>query len=275
MPRPDKFTRLPALARAAGTAGVAMIRRRNTVAGAVVLAYHDVLADDAPPFQYAVSIRRFRQQLDVVARMGLSVVSMREISERLLNGQDLTGRVAIVFDDAVVGVHHLALPELADRGWSATLLPVVDRMGCDPPWWPGSQRTLTWPELVEVVRNGIGLTAHGTTHACLACLDDRALAQELTGSRGILTELLGVDVSELAYPYGHHDARVRDAVHAAGYTTAYTFLNGRVQTGAQQLLLPRLTMHQGLTPPLFAHHLSRIGSDWPAIERPVWHPDHT
>lgn len=36
-----------------------MIRERSTVAGAVVLAYHDVLADDAPPFEYAVSIRRF------------------------------------------------------------------------------------------------------------------------------------------------------------------------------------------------------------------------
>lgn len=268
------FTRLPGIARAGGTAAVALLRHRSTVAGAMVLAYHNVLADDAPPFEYAVSLRRFRQQLDVVARLGLSVVPLQEISHGLLAGQELTGRVAIVFDDALVGVHHLALPELAGRGWPAALLPVVNRMGTDPPWWPGSQRTMTWAELTEAVDNGISLAAHGTTHACLPCLDDQPLAEELTASRGRLTELTGLDVNQIAYPYGHHDARVRDAARTAGYTTGYTFLNGRVVVGAKSLQLPRLTMHQQLSAPLLAHQLSRVASDWPDVERSVVHPHH-
>jgi len=267
-----RLRQLPARARAADTAALALLRHRSTVRGAVVLAYHDVLADDAAPFEYAVSLRRFRQQLDVVARMGLAVVTLDEISQRLLEGRDLTGRLAIVFDDALVGVHHRALPELAARGWPATLLPVVDRLGSDPPWWPGSQRTMTEPELVEAVRNGVRLAAHGTTHACLPCLSDRDLTAELGRSRGWLTELLGQDVAELAYPFGHHDARVRERARAAGYTTGYTFLNGRVVRGANPWRLPRLTMHQRLTAPLVAHHLARTADAWPHVEQPVVHP---
>jgi len=269
---PSRLTRLPTIARAAGTAGASMVRRRNFVPGGVVLAYHDILADDVAPFEYAVSVRRFRQQLDVVDRMRLAVISLREMSQRFLDGQELTGRVAIVFDDALVGVHHLALPELAGRGWTATVLPVVDQMGRDPAWWPGSQRTMTWPELTEAIRNGVDIAAHGTTHSCLPCLRDQPLAEELGRARGKLTEVLGTEVDQFAYPYGHHDARVRDAVTAASYTTAYTFLNGRVMLGADSLLLPRLTMHQRLTAPLLAHQLSRLASDWPNFALDAFHP---
>lgn len=264
-------SRLPALARAAAAAAIFTARRRNTVPGGIVLAYHDILADDAAPFSYAVSISRFRQQLAVVARMRLAVISLREMSERLLNGEELTGRVAVVFDDALVGVHHLAVPELAARGWPSTVLPVVDQMGRDPAWWPGSQRTMTWPELAEAVRNGVDIAAHGTTHACLPCLADGPLAEELVRSRGRLTEVLGTEVNQFAYPYGHHDGRVRDAVRAASYTTGYTFLNGRVMLGGDSLLLPRLTMHQQLTAPKLAHQLSRLASDWPDTELPAVH----
>jgi len=135
-----------------------------------VLAYHDVVvADDVPSFSYAVSRSRLRQQLDVVARLGLTVVTLPELSYRRRTGQPLDGLVSIVFDDALVGVHHLGLGELAARGWPATL-PVVERLGAEPAWWPGSQRTMTRAELVESVTAGMALVAHGSTHACPACL---------------------------------------------------------------------------------------------------------
>lgn len=117
-----------------------------------------------------MSRSRLRQQLDVVARLGLTVVTLPELSYRHRTGQPLDGLVSIVFDDALVGVHHLGLGELAARGWPATLLPVVQRLGAEPAWWPGSQRTMTRAELVESVAAGVTLTGHGSTHACLPCL---------------------------------------------------------------------------------------------------------
>lgn len=258
--------------RAAIGAVSAAVVGRPVPAGAVVLAYHDVVADGAPLMTYAVTRRRFRQQLAVVARLGLQVVALRELARRLTAGDDVTGQVAIAFDDALVGVHRLALPELAERAWPATLHPVLDRMGVDPPWWPGSQRTMTWDELAEAVAQGVGLGGHGSTHACLPCLGDGALDEELRRPRERWEDLVGRPVDELAYPFGHYDARVREATREAGYRTAYTFLNGRVTSDADRWRLPRITMHEEIDPLRLAHQLSRRAQDWPPNGMPQVHP---
>lgn len=266
--------------RAAAGAVVGLARRRVTVPGAVVLAYHDVLADEAPSFEYAVSVSRFRQHLVVLARLGVEVVSLAELSRRHRHGRSLDGLAAVVFDDAVVGVHHLALPELAARGWPATLMPVIDHLGVEPPWWPGSQRTMTRAELVEAVSGGVSLAAHGTSHTCLPCLPDVALREELHRSRDELSLLLssgGVEgqVDELAYPFGHHTPRVTAAAAEAGFATGYAFLNGRVTAAASGLRLPRLTMHQGVGPVRLSHQLSRRATDWPEADAGWVHPHPT
>lgn len=267
-----RLGRLGRQARAGVAAMGAAVAGRPAVPGAVVLAYHDVLLDGAPLMTYAVGISRLRQQLAVVARLGMQVVTLRELGRGLTAGEDVTGQVAVVFDDALLGVHRLAMPELAERGWPATLHPVLDRMGVDPPWWPGSQRTMTWDELNEAVQQGLELGGHGATHACLPCLDDGALIEELRRPRERMEDLVGRAVDELAYPFGHYDPRVRDAARSAGYRTAYTFLNGRVTTDADRWQLPRITMHQGIGPLRLAHQLSRCALDWPRNDMEEVHP---
>lgn len=270
-----KHSRITHLARhgiSAATGAASLATGRSRQPGAVVLAYHDVVEDAADAPHYAVSVHRLRAQLDLIARLGLRVVPLRELSDAQRRGEDLSGRVAIVFDDALVGVHHLALPELAARAWSATLHPVVDRLGVTPAWWPGSQRTMTWPELQEAAAGGIELGAHGTTHACLPCLSDPTLINELRDPRARLEDLAGRAVDELAYPFGHVDERVRDQARAAGYTTAYVFLNGRVLAGQDPFGLPRLTMHEGLSPLRLLHQLGRRAQWWPPVPTDAVHP---
>lgn len=239
-----------------------------------MLAYHDVLPLGAAPFPYAVGVRRFRAHLDVLARCGARVVGLAELCARLDAGHDVDGCVAIAFDDALVGVHRHALPELASRGWPAALHPVVDRLGVSPPWWPGSQRTMTLAEVQEAADAGVELAAHGATHACLPCLSDADLAAELLRSRLVLGQISGDPPRALAYPFGHHDARVRKQAAEAGFSTGWTFLNGRVGPGTDHYRLPRLTMHQGLGPARLAMALARRAKDWPDTAAPVVHPAH-
>lgn len=257
---------------AAVTGAVSLARRHSPVLGGVVLAYHDVVEDVTTAPHYAVTLRRLREHLDVVQRLGLRVISLSELSARQRAGEDVTGSVAVAFDDALVGVHHLALPELAGRGWPATLHPVVGRLGVEPAWWPGSQRTMTWAELQVAVASGFAVGAHGTTHTCLPCLSDGALAAELRVPRSRLEDLVGRAVDELAYPYGHVDERVREATAAAGYKTAYVFHNGRVLASDDAYGLPRLTMHEGQTRARLLHQLSRRADWWPQPAQPEMHP---
>lgn len=249
-------------ARTAVRAAADLTRGRSTVEGAVVLAYHDVVPDDVVPGDYAVTRSRFRTHLRVLERLGLEVVPLRVLAERVRSGAPLPGLATVAFDDALVGVHRHALPELAARGWPSTLHPVVGALGVDPPWWPGSQRTMTHSELQEAVREGVEVGAHGETHACLPCLADAPLREELHAGRQALQELTGRPVTELAYPYGHHDSRVREAALAAGYRTGWSFSNGRVVSADDPWALRRLTMHQGLSGLRLAEQLARTAAAW-------------
>ncbi|MCU1692031.1 MAG: hypothetical protein JWM64_1122 [Frankiales bacterium] len=255
-------TSTAAHARSTTRAAADFVRGRSTVEGAVVLAYHDVVADDVVPGDYGVTRGRFRTHLRVLERLGLEVVPLQVLAERVRAGTPLRGLATVAFDDALVGVHRHALPELAGRGWPSTLHPVVGALGVDPPWWPGSQRTMTLRELQEAVREGVEVGAHGTTHACLPCLADAPLREELHVGRQSLQELTGRPVTELAYPYGHHDARVRDAAHEAGYRTGWSFSNGRVLSADDPWALRRLTMHQGVSGPRLAEQLARTAAAW-------------
>ena len=101
----------------------------------VVLAYHDIIADTAAVYPYAVTESTFLHQLDLVEAVGLRPVTLADLTDHLVAG-DASGLAAIVFDDALVGVHRHALPRLADRRLPWTLLPVTERTGVRPPWWP-------------------------------------------------------------------------------------------------------------------------------------------
>lgn len=254
------------LAGAVRGAGV-LAGRRLAVPGAVVLAYHDVAAAGSRVEGLTVTATQLAGHLRLAQQGGGRFVSLSSLVDALLGGQDVTGQVAVVFDDALVGVHHHALPVLAEMGVPATVFAVTAHVGTTPPWWPGSARTMTRDELAESVATGCELGAHTRNHPSLPSLPDNELTDELGGGRAWLEDLAGRRLDLLAYPFGHHDARVRDAALALGFRAGFTFLNGRLVDGLDRFKLPRLTMHAGHTRPRLAFHLARSSDSWPDHQR--------
>jgi peptidoglycan/xylan/chitin deacetylase (PgdA/CDA1 family) len=233
------------------------------VRGAVILTYHDIGEDDASPVPYYLSPARLRAQLAQVQGIGTRFVGLGELVDALLAGDPLEGIAAVTFDDGLVGVHDHALPILAELGVPATVFVVSDRPGADdPPWYPGADRTMTGEELVEVAEAGVRLESHTRTHADLPTLDTPRLRDELAGSRAALEDVTGRPVRFLAYPFGHHDRRVRDVAEECGYEAAFTFLNGRVTRGLDRYRLPRLNMWSGQGRLRLAYHLARPSWSW-------------
>jgi peptidoglycan/xylan/chitin deacetylase (PgdA/CDA1 family) len=101
-------------------------------------------------------------------------------------------------------------------------------------------RTMTWEDLRAHGDAGIAIGSHGVTHAHLTRLGDDELRLELVESRQQLEEELGRPCTELAYPYGEHDERVRAAARAAGYEHAY----GLRERGDDPYALPRLDLYR-------------------------------
>ncbi|MEJ7770695.1 MAG: polysaccharide deacetylase family protein [Geodermatophilaceae bacterium] len=246
---------------------------RSVPSAGVVLAYHDVIAaGESPPNPYAVTARALRAQLRLVKRLGLRLVELSEFTDRLLYGAGTAGLASVTFDDALVGVYRHALPILLEEEAPATLLPVTGVLGVRPEWWPGSARTMTRSELDDAVAAGLGIAAHTRTHRSLPELDDSTLADELAGARAELADIAGQPVDVLAYPFGHHDARVRSVARAAGYRAGFTFLNGRMRGGEDLFRLPRLTMGQRSSRLRFGYHLSRPADSWPDHQLPAVGP---
>jgi peptidoglycan/xylan/chitin deacetylase (PgdA/CDA1 family) len=101
-------------------------------------------------------------------------------------------------------------------------------------------RTMTWDDLRTHADAGITIGSHGVTHAHLTRLGEGELRRELVESRDQIEAELGRPCTELAYPYGEHDERVRAAARAAGYERAY----GLRERGEDPYALPRLDVYR-------------------------------
>jgi peptidoglycan/xylan/chitin deacetylase (PgdA/CDA1 family) len=80
---------------------------------------------------------------------------------------------------------------------------------------------MTWDEARIWANHGIEFGSHSMTHPDLTTLSQRALKAELHDSRTMIEDELGRPVRYLSYPFGRHNARVRDAAREAGYLAAF------------------------------------------------------
>ncbi len=229
--------------------------------GGVVLAYHDVRATADG---YHVTPAQLAGHLELLRSAGMRIVTLAALVDAFAAGDDVGDLAAVTFDDALLGVAELAAPVLARLGAPATVFAIARRLGTEPDGTAREQRTLTEAELEELADVAeISIGSHASTHRSLPTLGDDELADELVGGREALVKLVGGPLDLLAYPYGHHDERVRRAARSAGFRAAFTFLNGRVEQGQDPFRLPRFTMgaHHGRL--RLAHHLGRHADSWP------------
>jgi peptidoglycan/xylan/chitin deacetylase (PgdA/CDA1 family) len=195
----------------------------------MVIGYHRV-ADRADGMTVRLSV--FAEQICQLAadRARVPVVDVDELMQRPAAGWPPRS-VAVTIDDAWADVHTNALSVLASAAIPATLYVPTTLLG--------TGEYMTHGQLRECVAAGVGVGGHSRSHADLRRCGAVALEREVRGCREDLEDLLGQPVTSFAYPFGYVDARVRDAVAAAGYTTAVTTRRRWVRPGSDPLLLPR------------------------------------
>lgn len=88
---------------------------------------------------------------------------------------------------------------------------------------------MQWDHVRALARAGMDVESHGRYHRVLQTLDDAALEDECSSSRLELEAQLGRPVRAIAYPVGRRiarEARIRDALAAAGYRIGLTNKSG-------------------------------------------------
>jgi peptidoglycan/xylan/chitin deacetylase (PgdA/CDA1 family) len=199
---------------------LARSRSRATENGIRVLFYHRV-SDERDDL--AVHPRKFREQMDYLARAGYRVVDIVQVADLLDAGETPTRTVGLNFDDGYLDVAEHALPVLAEHGFRATVFVTtgVTDGRASFAWYRRQPPLLGWAEIAELDRGGtLEFEAHSVTHPNLLAVDDQRAAAEIENSKGELEARLGRGVTALSYPAGLFGQRERRLAVEAGYRVA-------------------------------------------------------
>jgi peptidoglycan/xylan/chitin deacetylase (PgdA/CDA1 family) len=183
--------------------------------------YHAV-SDPSHDVRYPelyVSPADFRAQVAWLAGHGYHAVTLEAVYRHWRHGTRLPAHPLVFsFDDGYRSQVATAAPVLGRRHWvgvvNLTVRNTTDRFGLPP------------PAVRRLLAAGWEVDAHTLTHRDLTQVDAATLAHEVAGSRRALQRMFHVPVDFFCYPAGRFDARVVEAVRAAGFVGATTEVYG-------------------------------------------------
>ncbi|GAB4446773.1 MAG: hypothetical protein OHK0015_50440 [Chloroflexi bacterium OHK40] len=198
------------------TARPGMIAERN-LGYVPILMYHYIREVDAAvdPLGFRLSVRpdRFAEQMAWLERGGFTPLTMRDLAACLRGERHCPERpVAITFDDGYADQAEHALPVLRRYGFPATFYIVTG--------FVGREGYMGWEELAALRDAGMELGAHTHSHADLTGLSQSEATREITLSRSLLEQRLGVEVVSFSYPAGSYNGALAALVHRLGFSSA-------------------------------------------------------
>ncbi len=195
---------------------------------AVVLLYHGFDRGSDP---LSVSSFNFKRQMQWLKDNRVEVVHLSHLV-LFLNGKLLLPeRVAVIsMDDGMSSVYRRAWPILKQ-------LDLPFSLGITTGLVEDKKRfTMSWEQVREMHDSGlVEIASHGHRHRALANLPQALVDEELTRSRRLLEQRLGVTPSVYFYPLGSMDRRARDLVAQAGYDAAFTATGAPIALGSAHL----------------------------------------
>ena len=186
----------------------------------VYLLYHE-MHPAGSEYSYAIDTTRFREHLEVFAR---------------LRDEDASGYwPEITFDDGHLSNYEYARPLLEEQQLKATFFITAG--------WTGQKKGyMGWEEIRAMQRAGHAIGAHGWTHKLLTHCNHEELQSELRRPKLALEDRLGVPVTKLSLPGGRANARVLRACEENGYEQVYTS-EPKAEHNACASMIGRLNVH--------------------------------
>lgn len=219
-----------AVKRALGTIRAAGRSAADPARGAAVLAYHGTEPDRDHPWWID-----FRGQMALLDDLGYRVVTLDEVADIVGGRSTQYGPVvAITFDDGWANNLDLAFPELAKRGWPATVFLCTSYLGRRP--------YLLWDELPELARFGIAAGNHTHDHTDLSAVEPGRTIVEIEACARRIEDAIGVVPEHFCYPFGRYTLEVRRNVARTSIRTACSGRWGTNRPGDDVLRLRRLTI---------------------------------
>lgn len=167
--------------------------------------------------RYWLEARVFREQMRYLAARGYTAVTLKELLSP--NAHAITKPIVLTFDDGWGSDWKIATPILQRFGWKAEFFVTTE--------WIGQPGFMTWTEVREAARVGMGIQSHSLSHPDLEQVSLARLHHELVTSKIVLEEQVGQPVDFFALPggSGRHPEIVASA-REIGYRGVCTSLVG-------------------------------------------------
>lgn len=169
----------------------------------------------------------FSRQMERLAGGGFRTLRLDEYAAALQGRISSRGRFLLTFDDGYSHLEESVTPVLRRHGYSAVVFVPLAHLGGTNTWdrrHPNLFGTGIMDEdrLRSLATDTWEVESHGMQHVDLRALEPIKRRRELRQAREQLSALLGRQVRALAYPYGYHDAGVREDAASAGFGLAFT-----------------------------------------------------
>lgn len=210
--------------------------------GDLVLAYHLVGGGTDSPVD--ISVAQFERQLDYLTGRFEFATLQQALPPALGQGKGQRARAILTFDDAFANFAEVVWPILSARRIPAVLyVPVGFVRGTAPsPLRGASLRPCTFTQLRDLANGGIEIGSHSVNHLNLRLTEEPVLSQELSQSRRVLEQELGLPVTSFCYPQAKLDRRVELAT-ARFYDNAVA-AGGRRYQGHNRFRIPRFPVRR-------------------------------
>ena len=222
----------------------------------VALTFHDVIPDNTtePPKSdefYRIKAGELDALLAQLRKLGYQTVSSRAFRAWQQGQGSLPERtVVLTFDDGHASHFDLVAPLLVRYRFAGTFFVTTGYIGK-----PGY---LTWEQLRKLVFLGMEIGSHGASHRPLTELPAGEVLEELTSSKDLLSQRLGVPIKALAAPGGSWNRTVADASKTAGYEAVWVSDIGTNGKETNPLALRRVVVRQ----PFSAERIVAMVEGW-------------
>jgi peptidoglycan/xylan/chitin deacetylase (PgdA/CDA1 family) len=189
--------------------------------------YHNLELSHPAKIPYAISVRQFESQLEILRRACFTTVSFREVIEAMRSKEALPVRsVLITFDDGYMSFRKYAVPALRRQGMTATAFLVGREIGGFNRWddYNGipQLRLMNQTDIEEIIGAGFEIGSHGWAHRDLLACSHKQLEEEIVLSRQSLQDRFGIAATTFAYPYGRYSEAHYEILACAGFQAAVT-----------------------------------------------------
>lgn len=236
-------------------------------AGVPVLMYHSIGTTTTRRFRkFAVHPAEFAEQMAYLDDQGYQTVTAADLAERPSVTSLPERPVVLTFDDAYEDFYTAALPELRKHGFRSTLFVPTAYVGMTAAFNASTgevdRRIMTWSAVRDVIAEGVEVASHSHTHPQLDLVLSDVVIEEISRSRKLLEDQLGVPIEGFAYPFGYWNRAARAAVADGGFRYAAAVADLRTSPGDDIFTLPRLTVRAGIGVTGLARLVTRQPTLW-------------